>query len=112
MKTIYVKYILFLYQPQPNNSYFSPFFLKTTTNAVDTNPEDEDRDINGVGEDISGRLTASQSSRQLRFQNDLHDLTEAFQRYRNFVLDADYYLTYRSYDVGQCLDECLTDREM
>ena len=86
---------------------------------MDSLPESDNSVDGTVGDlDPSSRLTQQQqqqhqqSSRQLRFQNDHHDLTEAFQRYRNYVLDGDYYLTYRSYDVGQCLDECLTDREM
>ena len=63
-------------------------------------------------ERLTDRNSPEMKNRQQRFHNFEDDIREAFQRHRNFVMDSDYYVTYRAYEVGRCLDECLRDRDM
>lgn len=66
-----------------------------------------------IDADKPQRLTkADMEKRQQRYHSLDSNVLEAFQRYRNFVLDADYYVTYRALDAGRCLDECLRDKDM
>eukprot|EP00095_Tigriopus_kingsejongensis_P012595 maker-scaffold642_size120736-snap-gene-0.15 protein:Tk12595 transcript:maker-scaffold642_size120736-snap-gene-0.15-mRNA-1 annotation:"IP14862p" len=69
---------------------------------------------NAIGGDhVTSRLSASASSplaRQLRF--DESSIAEAFERYRNYVIDAEYYFSQKGYDIGRCLEECLRDESI
>ena len=51
-----------------------------------------------------------QSARQQRFDD--NTVSEAFRRRRNYVLDENYYSTIPDVDIGQCLQECLKDKDM
>ena len=59
-----------------------------------------------------GRLRSR--GRQVRFhaESQIFGIREAFQKHNNRVLDVNYYVSYRAYEVGWCLDECLRDRDV